>query len=182
MGIPVVDWVCFAQQAPPCAVPKRPSLPKFGFVSQNRRGPQRRSHPGDKLALFDRIAPVGAPRPSCPPEGQIGSVCTTGQPPKLGLFGTIRPRGTLPSRSARWQEFGLFVQHPLSGRLAKIGFVSPKSSACPINHKSSPIKDLPHIPLQCQLGLFRTNGRRSVPNPQSAIRNPQSGDWLCFAR
>jgi hypothetical protein len=131
------------------------------------------ARPGAKLALF--------------------VVCTTGHPPKLGLF----------------------VQHPLSGWLAqigfvlhdlpssrtaalRIGFVSPKSLTCPLDHNSLPIKDLSDIPLRCQLGLFRIfrcpwhGGSRPnwvclarlvLSGPRDPMDlHPVPGDWLCFAR
>ncbi len=39
----------------------------------------------------------------------------------------------------------------------------------------------PEIGFAWRNRLAQAGGGRSVPNPQSAIPNPQSGNWLCFA-
>jgi hypothetical protein len=74
------------------------------------------------------------------------------------------------------------LHHIPSGTLGKIGFALPESFACPINHKSLPVKDLPFASLRCKLGLFVHTPRPSSARPRPTRRRRQLGSFCTNAK
>jgi hypothetical protein len=107
---------------------------------------------------------------------------------EMALFGAMGPTDSGPPGG----KLGLFVQPTDGGQRPEgraagedrpatpgIGFVLPKSSACPINHKSLPIQDLPFTWPPVRIGFVW----RNWPPPGCAV--PQMSHpaqvWLCLA-
>jgi hypothetical protein len=74
------------------------------------------------------------------------------------------------------------LHHIPSGTLGKIGFALPESFACPINHKSLPVKDLPFASLRCKLGLFVQHAAALVPQAPPHAASPPIGFFCTNAK